>query len=282
MFQPIEVNMKSILVPTDFSPTALKAAEFAVTLANELGLELVLVNVFNLTSAFPYESPSMLELEIHESQVISEGRLTLLKGQLSSGCKQPIKTLSVYGVIPEVIDQVAQKTKAAFIVMGTRGIHDMWEQIMGSNSYLVVKNAPCPVFVIPDSATFSEMKNIVYASDYAHNEVKIVQEIVSIAEHFKAQTNILHVHDVDEVDLTDDQTISSWLTTEFENKEVRSTIFISEDPVEGIEAFIKKNQPDLLVLAMTERGYFENLIHKSVTKHFVQNFNLPLLIIPKG
>jgi hypothetical protein len=57
------------------------------------------------------------------------------------------------------------------------------------------------------------MKNIIYASDYTNNEVKIVRNIVDIADRFKAKTNILHIHDVEEPNLADDETLGDWLLT---------------------------------------------------------------------
>ncbi|NBA74465.1 universal stress protein [Emticicia sp. ODNR4P] len=273
--------MKSVIVPTDFSDTAKKALVFASTVAQNLNLDLVLLHVFNLTGSLPYESPSQIEQEIYEAQKASDKQLAILKNQCLAEFKNEVKLLSIYGVISEVIEQVSEQVKADFIVMGTRGAKDIWSNIMGSNTYQVVKNSICPVFVIPDTAHIQDMKNIIYASDYTNNEVKIVRNIVDIADRFKAKTNILHIHDVEEPNLADDETLGDWLLTFFENENIESHITLGSNAIEGIENYLQKNQGDLLVLAMKDRAFFDNLFHTSVTKHFIQDFNMPLLVLPK-
>lgn len=273
--------MKTVVVPTDFSDTAQKALVFASTVAQNLNLDLVLLHVFNLTGSLPYESPSQIEQEIHEAQKASDKQLVTVKSQYLKDFKNEVKLLSIYGVISDVIEQVSQQVNAEFIVMGTRGAKDIWSNIIGSNTYQVVKNSTCPVFVIPDNAHIQDMKHIIYASDYTNNEVTIVRQIVDIAERFKAKTNILHIHDVEESNLADDETLGYWLLTFFENENIESHLTLGSNPIEGIENYLQKNQGDLLVLAMKDRGFFDNLFHTSVTKHFIQDFNMPLLVLPK-
>jgi len=273
--------MKTVIVPTDFSRTAHKALQFAITVAQNLNLDLVLLHVFNLSGSLPYESPSQIEQEIREAQKASDKQLAAVKEQYLHDFSNDIKILSVYGVISEVIEQVATQAKAEFIVMGTRGAKDLWSNIMGSNAFQVVKNASCPVFVIPEKASIQDMKSIIYASDYTNNEVKIVRNIVDIADRFKAKTNILHIHDVEEPNLADDETLGDWLLTFFENENIESHITLGSNAIEGIENYLQKNQGDLLVLAMKDRAFFDNLFHTSVTKHFIQDFNMPLLVLPK-
>lgn len=273
--------MKTVIVPTDFSRTAHKALQFAITVAQNLNLDLVLLHVFNLSGSLPYESPSQIEQEIREAQKASDKQLAAVKEQYLHDFSNDIKILSVYGVISEVIEQVATQAKAEFIVMGTRGAKDLWSNIMGSNAFQVVKNASCPVFVIPEKASIQDMKSIIYASDYTNDEVQVVRSIVDIAQSFKAKTKVVHIHDVEEPSISEDETLSDWLLSFFENEKLESHVALGSNTIEGIENYIKNNEADLLVLAMKNRDFFENIFHTSVTKHFIQHFNMPLLVLPK-
>jgi nucleotide-binding universal stress UspA family protein len=54
-----------------------------------------------------------------------------------------------------------------------------------------------------------------------------------------------------------------------------------DDVVEGLEAYIQTYKPDVLVLAVYEKSFFDKLFTQSVTNHFVYHADLPMLIFRK-
>ena len=54
------------------------------------------------------------------------------------------------------------------------------------------------------------------------------------------------------------------------------------DVVKGLETYIKTNKPDVLAMATHEKSFFERFFITSVSDHFIQQADLPMLTFRKG
>src|ERR1700746_1311909 len=113
-------NMETILAPTDFSPAATNAVNYAVELAKFFDAELVLVNAYAVPPA-SHEAGIAVEIlsTMHELAV---KQLNELKKQLL--LKNPYLTIECaadMGVPFRVVESGAKKFDADLIVMGIVG-----------------------------------------------------------------------------------------------------------------------------------------------------------------
>lgn len=273
--------MNTILVPTDFSTVAKKATDFAVSLAKTLDLKIKLVHAYQIETAFTYEAASVIEAQVEAVREESDKQLAALKAQLLTEQEIEVDTFGAYGSIVDVmLDLADEKQEAVFVVMGTRGHHSTMERLLGSNAYHVSFNSPFPVFVIPEETSLHELKHIVYAADFQKDEVMVTKKVIDLAHLLKAQPELLHVHTLYEPYLSNDREVSKHLEEEFVEEGLVSKLYLAEGIEEGIEHFVEQHKPDLLVLAMKERGFLERMLHHSVTKHFIQTLTIPMLILP--
>lgn len=273
--------MNTILVPTDFSAVAKKATDFAVSLAKTLDLKIKLVHAYQIETAFTYEAASVIEAQVEEVREESDKQLAAQKAQLFAEQGIEVETFGAYGPIVDVMLELADEQKeAVFVVMGTRGRHSTMERLWGSNAYHVSFNSTWPVFVIPETTDLHDLKHVVYAADFKKDEVVVAKKVIDLAHLLKAQPELLHVHTLYEPYLSNDREVSKHLEEEFSEEGLVSKLYLAEGIEEGIERFVEQHKPDLLVLAMKERGFLERMLHHSVTKHFIQTLNIPMLILP--
>ncbi len=136
--------IKTILHPTDFSPSARYAFRLASSLARDHGARLVVMHVAGPAHANLYGGvPAFQQLEEHERDL--EERLRRLK---PLHFKLPVEYRMEKGVPAEEILRVARETKCGLIVMGTHGRTGLSRMLMGSVAEQVLRQAPCPVLAV--------------------------------------------------------------------------------------------------------------------------------------
>lgn len=140
---------KKILVPTDFSSSALHALEYAIELNKNYGARIYLVHVlqdFTDFSEFNL-SPTILpqlyaEFEENATKRLEELITTLVPEGMH--CDMYI----LHGVAYYEITEFAQQEGIDLIVIGSRGRTGLSHLIFGSTAEKVIKRASCPVLTI--------------------------------------------------------------------------------------------------------------------------------------
>ena len=142
--------MNRILVAIDFSPIAEVAVRYALSLAQSLGIQLTLLHVAAPDPDFVgYEAgpQSVRDARAHElraehvelQQTAAELRATGVE----------VEALLVQGETVEMILHEAEKLNADLIVLGSHGHGRIFEALVGSVSDGVIRNAKCPVVIVP-------------------------------------------------------------------------------------------------------------------------------------
>jgi len=139
--------MKSLLVPVDGSPNADRAVSFAIRLAKAIqGMKVVVLNVQEQLERWYQHglaSDASREHLKQQGQAQAAAARRLLD---QSGCDYEF--LIVFGKPAETIVQVARDHGCSGIVMGTRGLGDMENVLLGSTSFKVVQLADAPVTLV--------------------------------------------------------------------------------------------------------------------------------------
>ena len=140
-------RIKSILVPIDFSPPSEKALDYAVSLANQFGAKLTLLNVVE-----PFPTPDFtyypLVMENDKIQAETKRRLEHVRVKARIDPQLVEKTLVRNGVPYREITDAARMLKVDLIVISTHGYTGLAHVFMGSTAERVVRHAECPVLVV--------------------------------------------------------------------------------------------------------------------------------------
>ncbi len=141
-------RFRTILVPTDFSPTAERALALAEGLARAAGpAQLVLANAY----AVPLELEA---LALYGAKRVFDE----LAGESEKQCRKVVarlknaglsaKSVGSHGRPEDVIVELARKNSVDVIVMGTHGRTGLPHVLLGSVAERVIRNAPCPVITV--------------------------------------------------------------------------------------------------------------------------------------
>jgi nucleotide-binding universal stress UspA family protein len=137
-----------------------------------------------------------------------------------------------------------------------------------------------PVLVVPDTAAFHPVEQIVFAADLTNKHPCSLTELVSMARLFNARILFLHVltkksllkSNLARVHYSDLYSLTGYEKVSFHIRE-------DTDIEKGILDFSREKKADLIVMINHEKNLLESLFLGSHTKQMAYHSPLPLLAI---
>ena len=142
-------ELRTVLVPTDFSEDATLAAEAAARIVAPLASSrLVLLHAYHVPVEFvsPLAVPVLLN-DVGPIEAAAQIELDEIAARLR-GRGTAVETRLVLGYPPQAILDEAKTLGADLIAMGTHGRSGMKRLVMGSTAERVLPEAPCPVLTL--------------------------------------------------------------------------------------------------------------------------------------
>jgi nucleotide-binding universal stress UspA family protein len=144
------MELRKILVPTDFSTSAKQALDWAASLAEHYQAEIVLLHVLpraSLMWAADLDAEQRIEQELAQLWTQTEARLQQEAAGLQEHGKK-VTPLVTRGQPFHEICEVAKGYQVDVIVMGTHGRTGLSHVLLGSVAERVVRHACCPVLTV--------------------------------------------------------------------------------------------------------------------------------------
>lgn len=146
------MELKRILVPTDFGEAAERALDVAVNLAKKYGATITLVHVYEIP-VYPYPG-SLVDFDFVTP--IREAAQQQLAAAFDALKLRGVEARAelLFGVPWSAILDVAEHRKADLVVMGTHGRKGVMHALLGSVAEKVVRLSPVPVLTVrgPETA----------------------------------------------------------------------------------------------------------------------------------
>ena len=198
-------NIKKILIPLDFSETALLALEHGAYMASLFKAEIILLHVIkpNLVAYNMENIPMSMPIDIvqYQEETASQ-RLQECSEKIRKEFSVKIKTQYETGFVCSTIISIAEKENADLIIMGTHGISGFAERFIGSNAYRVVNESTCPVITIQTHAKRKGFKDIVLPIDHSFYSRQKIHHAIELAERYGSKIHILGLsHTEDEMEV---------------------------------------------------------------------------------
>ncbi|MCD6017354.1 MAG: hypothetical protein K0S53_475 [Bacteroidetes bacterium] len=272
--------MKTIIAPTDFSPSSNNAVDYAVELAKLFSARIVLVNAFPIPETH-YEMGGSFEL-MSTLKDVSLENLNQLKEKIQmTNPDVVVECVSDMGHPYGVIDTVSREKRADLIVMGIVGEPGlMKERIIGSTAIEIARNQEVPTFIIPEDVKYHEVNKISFACDLKRTEkTDLVYVAKYFAEKFHAELEIVNVDNPEE-----EVTIEKAVTNLFIERKLmgvkHETMHISGKEVdEELENYFNSHETDVVLVNPKKHNMFYYLFNKSITKELAFHSHKPILAI---
>ena len=141
------MQVKTILVPWDFSEYAEHAFAWALGLAEGWGAKIILLHaVPSLPHVLPPEGGFLADFSRMEAQLVADAEKRLNDFVAKKGTSAV--TVETRAIMGDPFWQICQAAEHAdLIVMGSHGRTGLSHVLLGSVAERVVRHAPCPVLV---------------------------------------------------------------------------------------------------------------------------------------
>ncbi|TDQ19335.1 nucleotide-binding universal stress UspA family protein [Algoriphagus boseongensis] len=264
-----------IIVPIDFSENSIKALDFAFTLAEKKDGEIILVHVIEIV----YDFASQAAIALDSMYKDSEGAFKKLISTYKSS-KVKISYKLIEGTASITTANLAEEEQADLIVMGTQGISGLKKTLMGSTAVNTIREASCPVLVVPNQAKVSGIKKITLALEFADHEEKFIDWIIGLSQRWELGLEFLHVQT--ETSFKDKlclKGLESFLEEKHPGLPVKIHTFFASSAFEGLNAYLDEAEETILVMCHEHKNLWNQVLHKSQSIEMAYHTHIPLLIM---
>jgi len=274
--------MKTIIVATNFSPSCLNAAHYAVALSKQMGInEIVLYHSFSLPLAI--ELPLLNTNDEHSLYNTSITKLILLKEGLSPLVNEGTNIITIANDQPLItgITNLSEQYPQSLLVIGASEKPKAESVLIGSNTAGLIKQEQLPILIIPNKTSYKLIKRVVYACDLKRiSEDMLEQWIKNFIDKLGAHLILVNISH-DEADnfkpnILDDiyKLHSIW-----EDKNPDYHYIDRKDIVKGIIEFTETHQADLIIAVPKTYSFFNQMFHRSISSKLASHTYLPLLLL---
>lgn len=187
--------MKRILVPTDFSDCAKKAAQTAIEIAKKSGAEIHFLHFM----AIPINW-----LQMDKDQDIMYPDVTNEVNQVKHQLEELVKLANIekldakyflgYNESSINIIEHIREHHIDLVIMGSHGASGVKELFLGSNAQKIVRLSPKPVLIVKHDFDLKLIKDIVFVSDFEIETIKPFEGLLNYVELFDAKVHLLYVN----------------------------------------------------------------------------------------
>lgn len=187
------VDIRRILVPTDFSEVAFSAVETAVKVAQEYD---AIITLAHASSAVPFAAGEAVIPDLLVDQLADdEERMRVLVERLPALAHLHVETVVEYDAAVPMIHDLVRARRPDLVVVGSSGTGGIERVTLGSVAESVARTLPVPVLIMGPRArcTRRPFESIVFATDMKSTALRAAQYASSIAERFHSRLAVLHV-----------------------------------------------------------------------------------------
>jgi len=270
--------MKNLLVLTDFSDTAFRAAEYACMLSKEYNCEKIIL--FHAYQS--YISGTDVPISpIQEPELLQKLNIALdelkIKLQAITSPSMSVTYRKEEMELAEGINTICGEERIDLVLMGTTGKSKMEQIFRGSNAVTVSKVCMYPLCIIPENAVLEPIKNILLATDLVKvDSTNRLSDLLSILGVKVFAVNIdpnnQHFNNPATEELQQLHRILDQYNAEY--------FFVKEIDTAGtIIRFAEENKISLIIAMPKERGFLESLFHQSTSGKLIYNTTIPILTL---
>jgi nucleotide-binding universal stress UspA family protein len=266
--------MKKILIPTDFSPNADKALNYAVQLARRSGGEIFIVH-------------GIEAYNVEEAMKNAEEKMTALKKSISEAERLTVTTRIYSDSSVNSILTAITEFKPGLVVMGTLGSSGIKEMIYGSRTGTIIGRSPVPVLAVPQLSEWAAPKKILMAVNEFNVKDKMTEPVFKLAAMYGAAVQLAIFTDTDD-DYVEDFTehevkvaaFRDRLKEKYPHLEIHAVHLAGTRFRESLQNWIDNNGIDMLVMLTYKRNLIGSIFKSSMTKKMSYHTNIPMLAIP--
>lgn len=294
-------TMNKLLVATDFSAPARHAVMRSAALAQQLKAALHITHI--IEPSFTEHLKALLKLDQQQTQQHAETNAKLQLNALMVAVNeqndiQPTVSLQSGSLLPTLAEKVAQYA-ADLVLVSSKGEDFIRHWTLGSTAERLIRLLTCPMLVVKQSTQVSYRRVMIAVdfSDWSLSSIQLAQQIAPDAHYVLA-----HVFDVPEEGKLRMAGVSEFDIINYRNELMQerqvdlkrlaqqaglsdaqwSPLVMKGNASSRLLEAEEEQDIDLIVLGKHGKGWFEEMLLGSTTKHLLTDSNTDLLIAQRA
>jgi nucleotide-binding universal stress UspA family protein len=194
------INIKNVLVPTDFSDCAQSAYELALHIAKQFNAKLTVLHARVMFS----DDPSTIPADYKDIKQSQEKIDRFLLDRLQKDTAKAVEGIFIeqkvtrgYSAAPAILEFI-HESKIDLVVMGTHGHTGLSHFLLGSVAEQVVRYSPCPVVTLRrEAGVIAQPHRILVPFDFSELSKKAFHYAVNFARKFDSKIDLVYVVEED-------------------------------------------------------------------------------------
>lgn len=285
-------NMKSMLILTDFSEAAFRAAEYACELAGPLHINrIILFHAYQTLAASadiagtaPISNDPHIYDNDRQAYLASMESLGLLHDRLKPMLEPAVNIdlVAENAGLADLVDLINQRSRNEsidMIVIGVSGKSGLEKFLLGSTTTKVLREGEWPVLIVPPETLLGRtIKTIVFTSDLKEVDSIPTHQLYDFLNALPGKLQIINVErKVAEKFSPEMENAIAGLHELLEKYDPDFHYITGDDIGQEILAFAEQQHASLIIAVHQKRRFLSHLFHESITKKLAYNSKIPLL-----
>ena len=272
--------MKTLLVPTDFSEGSKAAVNTAIALAKKSKAEIHFLHVLSTPVDW---------LKLNKSQEKNYPETLKEIGNATDKLNKLVKKANDAGVsakeilnfnigVSDLCDYIEQH-HYDLVLIGSHGISDFSEVMLGSNAQRVLRNAKVPLLVLK-AKNKSDYKKLLFASNFEDEAKHAFKKALDFARLNQSEVHLLYVNVPYHFEDTETTMARMKKFEKLGEGLVKGKhIYNSHGEEKGILAFSEANKIDVISLTTHGKSGFMRMLAPSIAESLANHSGVPVLSI---
>ncbi len=279
--------MNTILVPSELNELSDKVLDFAIDLAQQMqAKEIILLNciipahVQTMTaSGAPIDAGGAVAHELNRSMM--KKREDLISKQAGHHASDHVKINPVvrFNSDKSDLNDYVEEFNVDLVVSGSRDQFSFLEILFGSPTEKMIRKMDFPMIIIKDEPVKTDIEEIALAVDILKDYTQPgLQEIIEFAGVMKARLQLVHVITDDKNSANDAIEYMQGMAKANKISNYAINVIENHSLEDGLEGFIRKQNPDMVALLNQGKGKLHKLIFGSHTEDVLKEVDKPVFI----
>lgn len=274
MMETAQVDIRqcdAILVPVDFTDVSDYAIDHAVALAKIFEYRLYLLHVISKRQKGTVKEKA------------AEERLIKISSELIKERKVRVTHMVRDGNVFNTINAMAERIRAAFIVMGVHGRKGI-QHLTRTYPYKVACRASVPVLVVKDKHDHVGFQNIVVPVDFSKRSIQKITQAIRFSKVFGAKVRVFgFLSSENKAKIINKEALLKSVTDIFQEQKVPVSTDLVVDPgsawPEALLSFSGSVNADLIMIVAERGGRIQDIFSSNYTERILDNSDIPILTI---
>jgi nucleotide-binding universal stress UspA family protein len=272
------MNIKKILIATDFSPAAHNATLYGIQLAKAMKADAILFSACHVEPTSNTRNVKVCHLaRIEETKKkLADEADGIIKGfdmQLEIVCRE--------GPPHEAILTIAKEKAVDLIIVGMKGSSKDVKRLFDSTTSCLVNSLLIPIILVPEGNSFTTPKDILYASDvFLDTTISSIDQVKWLTDCFASNLFVVRVVKDSYEEVRENVNTPQNLRRELKTLNTSFSFPVNKNVTDGFNEFVSEQKFDLIIIRPRKHEWLENLFVKSKTKDMVFHWHVPVLMLP--